>query len=134
MGDAFIRRLWRLGSTLLLVSGGLAGSFYGIRGALGVLSGGFWNLINLWCLQNLLNAWLGTTRSTRRVVGWIVLKFLFLYGLVVLLLRHPAISLMGFGIGFTIILISAIGIFAVQARGLIVTVSQAGPGAVRGYR
>ena len=119
MDDSFIRRLWGLGIALVLISAGLAGSFGGFRGALGVLSGGLWNLINLWCLQNLLSAWLGTTRSKRRVVGWIALKFLFLYGLVVLLLRHPAISLIGFGVGFTIVLVSAIGIFAIQARGLI---------------
>jgi hypothetical protein len=85
----------------------------------GVLVGGLWNLANLYCLTRLLTAWLGPQRSTRRVVGWLVVKFVALYLLAFALLRLPGVSPAGFGAGFTIVLIAAVWLLALRARRLV---------------
>ena len=85
----------------------------------GVLVGGLWNLANLYCLTRLLTAWLGPRRSTRRVVGWLLVKFIALYFLAFALLRLPGVSPVGFGVGFTVVLIGAIWLLALRARRLV---------------
>jgi hypothetical protein len=75
--------------------------------ALGIAAGALWNLASLWCLARLLKAWLGPTPSTRRVVGWLLVKFPLLYTLIVLLFQVPSLSLAGFGVGFSLVLIAA---------------------------
>ena len=98
--------------------------------ALGVLAGGLWNLANLYCLTRLLTAWLGPPRpaghdgrggrrSTRRVVGWLLVKFIALYFLAFALLRLPGVSPVGFGVGFTVVLIGAVWLLALRARRLV---------------
>lgn len=84
--------------------------------ALGVLAGGLWNLASLWCLLHLLDAWLGPRPSRKRAVAWLIAKFPLLYLAVVGLCYSSAISLLGFGLGFTVILVLAMGWFARQAR------------------
>ena len=86
--------------------------------ALSVVGGALWSAANLWCLTRLLNAWLGPRCSRRRVVGWLLLKFPLLYVAVFLLLRSPALSVAGFSVGFTLVLIAAIGWLAVRAQRL----------------
>lgn len=83
---------------------------------LGMAAGALWNLASLWCLARLLNAWLGPTPSTRRVVGWLCVKFPLLYALIVLLFQVPALSPAGFGVGFSLVLIAA---GALLARGAV---------------
>lgn len=109
--------------------------------ALGLLAGGLWNLANLYCLTRLLTAWLGPPRpaghdgrpprlwrsagrgggrrSTRRVVGWLLVKFIALYVLAFALLRLPGVSPVGFGVGFTVVLIGAVWLLALRARRLV---------------
>ena len=105
---------WGAGAAIALGAAALA-SFWGARAAAGALAGGLWNLASLWCLIRLLGAWLGPQPSQRHVVGWLVVKFPLLYLGVFLLLRSSSISLIGFGIGFSLILIGAIGWFAANA-------------------
>lgn len=95
---------WRVGSGVLA----------------GCLAGAGWNLASLWCLVRLLGAWLGPQPSRRRALGWAVMKFPLLYGLAILILRAPSVSLTGFGAGFTAVLIGAIGWFALRAQHLLV--------------
>ena len=104
MSDRFFRRL--AGWSLAVVGGlSFAGVVFGDgRLALGLTAGGLWNMANLFCLGRLLTAWLGPQPSTRRVVGWLFVKFLGLYALAVWLLREPAIHPVGFGAGFTVVL------------------------------
>ena len=90
------------------------------RLVIGVFVGGAWNLASIWCLAHLLDTWLGTQHSQRRAIGWLLVKFPLLYTLLVVLLRHPAISLLGFGIGFTIVLVVAVGVLAFQRRQTVV--------------
>ena len=98
----------------------MAAALLGVLGAsqlsVGVLVGGAWTLLNLWCLAQLLRSWLGSQRSSWRAIGWLVAKFPLLYIGVLLCLRHPAVSPFGFGIGFTIALVAALSVFAMQAR------------------
>lgn len=82
----------------------------------GVLAGGAWNLASLWCLSRLLHAWLGPQHSRRRVLGWLLVKFPLLYLVAFGLLHTRAVSAMGFGIGFSVILAMAIGRFALRAK------------------
>ena len=76
---------------------------------LSAAAGAAWNAASLFCLARLLRAWLGPQPSRRRVAGWLLVKCLLLYPLVVLILRHPAISCAAFGVGFTLVLIAAMG-------------------------
>lgn len=81
-------------------------TWWGARLALGVLAGGLWNGASLWCLANLLQAWLGPSPSQRKVIGWLLVKFPLLYVLAFGALKLPPVSLIGFGIGFTVTLVA----------------------------
>lgn len=76
---------------------------------LGALVGGVWNLASLWCLMQVVRAWLGPQPSTRRAVLWLLVKFPLLYLLIFVLLRSPTISIVGFGIGFSMVLLAVMG-------------------------
>ena len=131
-------RFWLLAAAVLLVAAA-ASWLVAPRIVTGLLAGGVWNLVNFWCLSRLLNAWVipppvaaaeggsaqgagpagpatggGMTphASRRRALGWLLVKFPLLYGLIVLLVRTPSVSLVGFSLGFTAILAVAIGWFA----------------------
>lgn len=82
---------------------------------IGVAAGGAWNAANLWSLARLLQAWLISPRSLRRVIGWLVVKFPLLYVLAFLALRSAKISVIGFSIGFTVVLLAAVGHFLLRA-------------------
>ena len=83
---------------------------------LGLLVGGAWNAASLWCLTKMLGSWLSPSPSQRRAIGWLLVKFPLLYAGAVLALRAPAISLVGFGVGFTIILVCALTVIALHSR------------------
>ena len=89
--------------------------------ATGILAGGSWNLASLWCLAHLLNAWLGPQRSRRLALGWLILKFPLLYVLAFGFVRASIGSLVGFGVGFTLVLIVVVGGLAIRARPLSAT-------------
>ena len=89
----------------VLSAAGVA-TWWDARLALGVLAGGLWNAASLWCLASLLNAWLGPVPSQRRVIGWLAVKFPLLYVLAFGALKLPSVSLIGFGIGFTVTLVA----------------------------
>ena len=91
----------------------------GVQISLSVVVGGAWTLLNLWCLTRLLQAWLRPSPARRRVLGWVLVKFPLLYLLVCALLASPGISPLGFGIGLTVVLVSALILLALQARHVI---------------
>ena len=90
-----------------------------VRFAVGIAAGGLWNLASLWCLTRMLRAWLGPVRSPRRAMAWLLLKLVVIYPLAVVLIRHPAGSMIGFGIGFTAVLIVAMAWFFRRAARVI---------------
>ncbi len=116
MSNRALSRLCLLGAAATTAAAALAGLMGECRIALGILVGGTWNLLSLWCLTRLLNAWLGPQHSSRRALGWLLLKFPLLYALIVVAFGHQAISLLGFGIGFTVVLVVALGVLGVSAR------------------
>ena len=73
----------------------------------GLLAGALWNAVSLWCLSRLLGAWLGPSPSRRLALIWLAVKGA-LYGAAWKLLSHPAVSLAGFGLGFTATLFAAL--------------------------
>ena len=87
--------------------------------AVGALAGGAWNLASLWCFNRLLQVWLAPIPSRRRVALWVCVKFPLLYLLAGLLLYRRAVSLLGFGIGFTVVLAIALIWWARQAARLV---------------
>ena len=111
MSTAVLTQALLVAMVSVLAAAGAA-TWWGSRVALGVLAGGFWNVVSLWCLGNLLTAWLGPKHSQRRAIGWLLLKFPLLYGLAFVALRSPVISLIGFGVGFTVSLAAMLAILA----------------------
>lgn len=83
---------------------------------LGLFVGGGWGLASLACLGRLLDAWLRPRPSTRRVVGWLLVKFPLLYLVALLVLRGSPTYLFGFGLGFTLSLAAVIARLAWRGR------------------
>jgi hypothetical protein len=111
------RNTW--GAALALVGGAaLIASAWSPRVGLSVAAGGLWNIANLWCLVRLLDAWLGQS-SKRRAIGWALVKFPVLYGAVFFALSRPGLSVVGFGLGFTLVLLTAIAWMAARAGALV---------------
>ena len=81
----------------------------------GLAAGAAWSTANLWCLARLLRAWLGPQPSTRRAIGWLCVKVP-LYGAAVGLLWARAVSLLGFSLGFSLVLLAALVRFACSAQ------------------
>ena len=115
MNERALRRVW-LCTAAVVVLCAVASLRWSVKGTVGVLAGGVWNLASLWCLVHLLNAWLGPTPSRRRAITWLVLKFPLLYLLAVGVLLNQRVSVVGFGLGFTVVLLILVGWFALQAR------------------
>ncbi len=91
----------------VLSAAGVA-TWWDARLALGVLAGGLWNAASLWCLAGLLKAWMGPAPSQRRAIAWLLVKFPLLYAVAFAALRLPPVSLIGFGIGFTVTLAAVV--------------------------
>ncbi len=117
MTDLLPRSFWLIASAALAVTA-LAALPWGAQASLGVLAGGGWNLANFSCLNRVLAAWLGPGHSRRRVVGWLLIKFPLLYLAAYGLLTRPGISPAGFGVGFSVVLVSALAALAARARSL----------------
>ena len=97
----------------------IAQLIWGSASAAGVLAGGLWNLASLWCLSQLLAAWLGPQPSRRRAILWLSVKFPLLYLAAFALLRQPGLSLIGFGVGFSLVLVIAVAALAANARQMV---------------
>lgn len=115
MSEQLSKRVWVTAAGIMLVGAAIAAR-WGAHVATGLFIGGAWNLASLWCLVHLLSAWIGPHPSRRRAIAWLLLKFPLLYLLAFVMFRSPRVSLIGFGVGFTIVLIVLIGWFALQAR------------------
>jgi len=111
--------LWPVPAVAALSAAVMAAIVGGVPAAVGVFAGGLWNLANLWCLMHLFSAWLRPQPSARRVLSWAAVKFPLLYLFAFALFRHLSVSLVGFSIGFTVVLISAVAVLAAQARSAI---------------
>ncbi len=116
--ERFSTPLWLITAAVLLLASAAVWRV-SPRLVVGILAGGAWNLANLWCLTQLFRAWLEPSPSRRRAIIWLLLKFPVLYLLAFGLLRMPSASLLGFGIGFTVVLVAAMGWFALQAQQMI---------------
>ena len=71
----------------------------------GLLAGAAWNALSLYCLSRLLRAWLAPSLSPRRAAAWFLVKFPLLYAAAWFCLSRPAVSLIGFSLGFTAVLL-----------------------------
>ena len=119
MSDRTLVRAWRLAAIALLFSAVGAWAWHG-RLALGILAGGLWNLASLWCLVRLLGAWLGQSPSRQWPVGgWLLLKGVLLCLLVGSMRHAQTLGLIGFGVGFTIVLAAVVGALACETRPLM---------------
>ena len=113
MSNSILQRVLTSAAIALGV-GVAAGSLWGVPVAAGILVGGVWNLLSLWCLARLLGAWMGPTRSTRHVLGWLLLKVPCLYAAAIWLFLSRPVSILPFGVGFTIVLLSAAAHMAIR--------------------
>lgn len=104
MTERTVLHAWRLAAAILAASA-LPLLLWQPRLAASLLVGGAWNLASLWCLIRVLSAWIGPSASRRRAIAWLVVKLGGLYPLAWLMLRHPAMSALGFGLGFSLVLL-----------------------------
>ena len=90
---------------------------WGFPFALGWLAGGVWNVFNIFLLCRLM-ALLDDNQAHRgkRAALWLTLKFGILYPLGVLILWTKAVNLVGFVIGFTVVLAVVAGMFVLQRK------------------
>lgn len=106
-----------LGKTLAVVIGlGAVIALWDLPMGVGVMAGGLWNAASLWCLAGLLSAWLGPHPSRRRTIGWLLLKFPLLYLVLLSLPGRVMISMVGFGVGFSLVLLIVLGWFIARAQ------------------
>ena len=118
MSDSLLRPLTRSAAAAILASAAFAG-LWGPSYALGVVAGGVWNLTSLWCLVHLLDAGLGAAPSKRRAIGWLLVKFPLLYAIAFAVLHTSAVSVIGFGIGFTAVLLVMAVTLALRTRSVV---------------
>ena len=118
MSEYAVKPLWII-AALVLVAGVAVSAAWGARMALGVAAGGTWNLASVWCLTRLLEAWLGAHPSRTRVILWLLVKCPLLYLLAFGALWTRAVSAEGFGIGFTVVLLTVVAGMARNARRLV---------------
>jgi hypothetical protein len=117
MIERIVVAAWRVAAVVVGITAA-ATALWHPRIAGGIVAGGAWNLISLWCLSRMLLAWLGPSPSVRRAVLWVTLKS-GLYAFAFCLLRQPAVSSVGFGIGFSLVLITMLGGLAINAQRLV---------------
>lgn len=99
----------------LSVVAGLAGLYWSPTVAIGVFVGAIWNFLNLICLTQGLTVWFDLNdnrldyrpRSRWYKIGLFVVKFPLLYGSAIWLLMNPQVSKVGFGSGFTVMIVAA---------------------------
>ena len=115
---AVLRQRWVIAASALVIAA-LPGWMWGPRVVGSILAGGLWNLASLWCLTRLLGVWLRPDPSRNRLLGWLALKSAWLALLIGAVLRAPWLSFIGFGIGFTIMLIIIVASFALPSRRLL---------------
>lgn len=120
MTDRTVLRIAATAGGLCLVAAGVVAGVGAWHTAGGILAGVGWNAANLWCLVRLVRAWLGPNPSTPRLIGWGVVKVLVLYGSAIALLRHPGFPILGFTVGFTVVLAVAMGFLIVRPPAAIV--------------
>lgn len=119
MNSQALHRAWSVAAAMLVVVA-LPAWAWGPRAVMGVLAGGVWNLASLWCLTRLLNAWLGPQPSKHRAIWWLLAKLFLLSVLVFGILRAHWVSLVGFGIGFTVVLLVVVGSISFRAQQMAV--------------
>jgi hypothetical protein len=108
MTDRTLKQLLLVGSAATGCTA-LVSMAWGIAVALSIVAGGMWNVANLWCLSRALGVWLKPQQAPRRQrIGWFLVKFPLLYAAVFGLVKIPGISLIGFGIGFIVVIMSAV--------------------------
>jgi len=108
MTDRALKRVLLTGSAATACAA-LLGASWGAATALGIVAGGLWNLVNLWCLTRALGVWLKPQPAPRRQqIGWFLVKFPVLYAAAFSLVNIPGVSLLGFGIGFLVVIVAAV--------------------------
>lgn len=95
--------LWSVAAAVLVIAS-LPAWRWGPRMVASMLVGGLWNVGSLWCLSNLLGAWLRPEPSRRQALGWLLAKCAWIGLLAVVVLRAPWLSFIGFGAGLTVVL------------------------------
>ncbi len=108
-----LRSLWLTGVAFLTAATFIALELHAPMAA-GLCAGATWNLVNLTCLAGLLHACITPQSSKRWAIAWFVVKFPLLYAIGYQVLRRPDISILGFGIGFTLMLLLVLGWFTFQ--------------------
>ena len=107
--------VWSLSAAVLVIAA-LPAWWWGPRVVASMLVGGLWNVGSLWCLSQVLGAWLRPQPDKRRALGWLAVKIAWLAALGAMMLRAPWLSFMGFGIGLTVVLVVVIAGLGLRAN------------------
>lgn len=111
MSDKIKARVLRFSAIGLAVASAITWVCFGSRAAVGVIAGGAWNLASLWCLTRLLQAWIGPKPSQKKAVFWVLVKFPLLYSAIFIVFHTRLFSLAAFSVGFSVVLLIALGAF-----------------------
>lgn len=87
----------------------------------GIGFGILWNLANVWCLKRLLGCWTGDNPSWKKAAVWAMVKFPALYATAYFVLRDGTVSLLGFSLGFTVVLIATCATLVARGRRFLMT-------------
>jgi len=99
----FLSRAVRLTLLISLIAIPVFASVFGIRVAIGFLTGALWSLANLWALTALITRSFGFSRKPRwQKIVFAMVKFPLLYALGCWLLLSPWSSPVGFLVGFSL--------------------------------
>ncbi len=93
------KSVWIITAGLTAIIGGAGLVWATPAWVLGLLVGAGWGLANAWCLNKAVQC-LITGKKGWRLTGWLVAKFIGLYGLVVFFLIYMRLSPLGWLSGF----------------------------------
>ncbi len=116
MNEKTKSRIIRFSAISLSLAAVIAAVVFSARAAAGVVIGGVWNLASLWCLMQMLHAWIGPRPSQRRAIAWLLVKFPLLYAGIFLIFQTKVIPFGAFSVGFTLVLFVAIAAFMMGLR------------------
>ncbi|MCX6645546.1 MAG: hypothetical protein NTY09_04190 [bacterium] len=112
----FLKRLNPVIAGLTLLTSVCSLAFWGLNFAIAVLAGGAFAIFNTNLIAGLIQVTLADVRKPRDIIVAFCIKFPLVYGVLVLLFSRRLIDLIGFTVGFTMLLAGLIAFAIIDNR------------------